>query len=236
MVCFAFWLSSLISSSKTAQTVGYAIILVGFVFQAIMSSGNGALVDMLWADDLPPWVLFVRWVLTQYPPFNFDKAFADIAFKSSDTLNLSEGRIVKGKGFEWDDLFEGRAINFFGTHVEIPAPMQQILWLVINTAIYGLVGLVSNSCSCKSHSDTCHTVPRQCVAWRTRLTASLVLLFGPVLLGLEKGEDSHEGHGVRPNLHLLLLVRCTDLVTAMLWNTIVTLLRAVNTTKTCKKK
>lgn len=143
MVCFAFWLSSLISSSKTAQTVGYAIILVGFVFQAIMSSGNGALVDMLWAEDLPPWVVFVRWLLTQYPPFNFDKAYADIAFKSSDTLNLSEGRIVKGKGFEWDDLFEGRAIDFFGTHVQIPAPMQQILWLVINTAIYGLVGLVS---------------------------------------------------------------------------------------------
>jgi ABC-type multidrug transport system ATPase subunit len=156
MVCFAFWLSSLISSSKTAQTVGYAIILVGFVFQAIMSSGNGALVDMLWADDLPPWVLFVRWVLTQYPPFNFDKAFADIAFKSSDTLNLSEGRIVKGKGFEWDDLFEGRAINFFGTHVEIPAPMQQILWLVINTAIYGLVGLYLDNVLPGEHGSPRH--------------------------------------------------------------------------------
>jgi hypothetical protein len=144
MVCFAFFLSSLIASTKTAQTVGYAIILVGFVFQAIMSSGNGALVDMLWAEDLPDWVVFVRWVLTQYPPFNFDKAFSDFAVKSSDTLNLSEGRIVKGSGFGWNDLFEGRALDFFGTHVQIPAPMQQILWLVINTAAYAIIGLVSD--------------------------------------------------------------------------------------------
>jgi len=32
----AFLLSTLIHSSQTAQTVGYAVILIGFVFQTIL--------------------------------------------------------------------------------------------------------------------------------------------------------------------------------------------------------
>lgn len=57
----AFVLSTLISRTKTAQTVGYAIVLVGFVFQAILCSGYGILVALLYAPDVELWVVFVRW-------------------------------------------------------------------------------------------------------------------------------------------------------------------------------
>ena len=70
----AFLLSTIIQSSQTAQTVGYAIILIGFVFQTILCSGYGILVDILYSPDLPTWVTVVRWILTFYRhniPFAF---------------------------------------------------------------------------------------------------------------------------------------------------------------------
>jgi hypothetical protein len=49
----AYFLSAIISRSKTAQTVGYAIILIGFVFQSILAGGYGILVDLLYSDGTP---------------------------------------------------------------------------------------------------------------------------------------------------------------------------------------
>jgi len=43
MIAVAFFISALIGKVKTAQTVGYAVILVGFVFQTILCSSNGQL-------------------------------------------------------------------------------------------------------------------------------------------------------------------------------------------------
>ena len=56
MVAMAFLLSTLINHASTAQTLGYTIILVGFVFQAILSTGYGVLVDILWSEEVGDWV------------------------------------------------------------------------------------------------------------------------------------------------------------------------------------
>lgn len=43
-------------SVKAAQTVGYSFILVGFVFQAILCSAYGGLIDLLLQPDVVFWV------------------------------------------------------------------------------------------------------------------------------------------------------------------------------------
>lgn len=80
---FAMFITTFLNSVATAQTVGYAFVLVGFVFQTILSSGNGLLVDMLWLSTAAEWVVAIRWILTFYPPFNMAKVFSDIAGISS---------------------------------------------------------------------------------------------------------------------------------------------------------
>lgn len=76
----AMFLASLISTSGTAQTgtvsfllflsfsVGYAFVLVGFVFQTILSGGEGMLVDLLWTDNIYAWVvrLFLFLALSRF--------------------------------------------------------------------------------------------------------------------------------------------------------------------------
>lgn len=52
LIALAFLVSSLISRTQTAQTVGYAIVLIGFVFQAILCSGYGMLIDLLYNPGL----------------------------------------------------------------------------------------------------------------------------------------------------------------------------------------
>ena len=56
MVCQAFALSTLLTHTRTAQTLGYSIILIGFVFQVILCSMYAALIDLLYQTDGPAWV------------------------------------------------------------------------------------------------------------------------------------------------------------------------------------
>jgi hypothetical protein len=56
MVCLAFLLSTVIVQTKTAQVVAYSAILCGFVFQTIICSAYGGLLDLLFDNTVPSWV------------------------------------------------------------------------------------------------------------------------------------------------------------------------------------
>ncbi len=60
MVSASQLLATLVSTVKSAQTIGYAIILIGFVFQAILGSGYGSLIYLLQSESLPSWVVPIR--------------------------------------------------------------------------------------------------------------------------------------------------------------------------------
>eukprot|EP01128_Nolandella_sp_AFSM9_P010418 TRINITY_DN7197_c0_g1_i1.p1 TRINITY_DN7197_c0_g1~~TRINITY_DN7197_c0_g1_i1.p1 ORF type:complete len:1837 (-),score=357.54 TRINITY_DN7197_c0_g1_i1:66-5192(-) len=133
----AMFLAALISKSGTAQTVGYAFVLVGFIFQTILASASGVLVDLLWTVDTFDWVVGIRWGLTFYPPFNMAKVFADIASKSSSTISVVSGTVVPGVGFTWADLFEKNTIKLgsFATMI-IPSPMESMGWILVSSVIF----------------------------------------------------------------------------------------------------
>ncbi|KNC49900.1 ABC transporter [Thecamonas trahens ATCC 50062] len=127
-VALAFFASTLVQRVKTAQTVGYGIILVGFVFQSILCSGSGVLIDLLYSGSVKPWVLAVRYILQMYPPFNLAKAYYDIASRSSTSLNFAEGLMTRHE-------------KLFTFDINIPAPIDSYHWLLVNAAVFGVLAL-----------------------------------------------------------------------------------------------
>eukprot|EP01116_Phalansterium_solitarium_P019773 TRINITY_DN564_c0_g2_i1.p1 TRINITY_DN564_c0_g2~~TRINITY_DN564_c0_g2_i1.p1 ORF type:complete len:1819 (+),score=747.59 TRINITY_DN564_c0_g2_i1:87-5543(+) len=137
---FAFFLSTLLKTARSAQTAGYAIILVGFVFQTILCSGYGILVDILYSPDVAHWVTAVRWLLTFYPPFNLAKAYSDIAALSSDTIDLVAGTITKGPGFHWSDVSKPRVLpRMFNLNLTIPPPSESLVVLALLVVFYAIL-------------------------------------------------------------------------------------------------
>lgn len=140
MIAVAFFLSTVIASSKTAQTVGYAIILVGFVFQSVLNSLNGLLVDFMWLRDAATWIVAVRYLLSSYPPFNLAKAWSDISSLSSAVPSFSSGTIVDGPGFYWADMYKYRVVlDTKNLYVASPPPANSYYTLLINIAVFGIL-------------------------------------------------------------------------------------------------
>ena len=81
MMLLAFCLSTVISSLKTAYTISYAFLLLGLVLQLFMI--NVVLLYLLYLEIIPWWIRIIVFLLPLYPPFNFSKAFGDIARRSA---------------------------------------------------------------------------------------------------------------------------------------------------------
>jgi ABC-type multidrug transport system ATPase subunit len=140
----AFFLSTLLRSSATAQTIGYGVILIGFIFQSILGSAYGLLIDMLYYKGAALWVQALRVALFLYPPFNMAQAFADIAGKACSTPDLAAGLLKPGPGFHWADLFVEKELPHLIPNVDItvPMPLQSYVLLAINCVVFLLLALL----------------------------------------------------------------------------------------------
>jgi hypothetical protein len=56
---------------------------------------NRAIVNFLYSTELPWWVDLIKFVLELYPPFNFSKAFTDVAHKAARHFDNYEWRWVE---------------------------------------------------------------------------------------------------------------------------------------------
>ena len=63
MLALAILLSTVITSARTAQTVGYSVILIGFVLQFIITSAYAGMLDLMFAEKVR-WLAFdaLLWV------------------------------------------------------------------------------------------------------------------------------------------------------------------------------
>jgi ABC-type Na+ transport system ATPase subunit NatA len=156
MLALAVLLSALISTAKTAQTVGYSIILLGFVIQFILTSAYAGLIDLLYSDSLASWVYTVRRILQLYPPFNFSLFFYDISSLASSTIDFSAGKLVAGPGFFWSDMYESRQRSFAGFDCQLPAPVQSLLLQLMDTAIFIAVALYLDAVLPGPHGSPAH--------------------------------------------------------------------------------
>lgn len=170
IVAMAFCFSAFTSRVQTAQAVGYGLILLGFIFQSILTSGYGVFVDILYSNDVPGWVVLLRFIFMQYPPFNFAKIYSDVAFLSGDTVDFRQGVVNEGAGFYWRNLFDYRCVGERYTNGAgeadshgcvcfssrstiklgpasfiIPPPYQALLVLIWNAASWGVLSWYFNN-------------------------------------------------------------------------------------------
>ena len=94
MIALAFMMATLLTTTKAAYTTSYAFILLGLVLQLFLS--DVTILYLFYARGVPTWVVVVRYLLMLYPPFNFSKAFGDIARKSSAHYSSWEHLWVSG--------------------------------------------------------------------------------------------------------------------------------------------
>lgn len=98
MQFLAFFLCTILKSQKSAYTVSYGFILIGLVMEIFLS--NYAIIYYLYSVDLPGWVGIIKFIFELYPPFNFSKAYSDIANKAASHFDNFEWRWVKVKFYK----------------------------------------------------------------------------------------------------------------------------------------
>jgi ABC-type multidrug transport system ATPase subunit len=140
MSAAALMVSTLVKSVKAAQTIGYGVILVGFVFQTVICTGYGSLLYMFFSLDMPAWTHWVRRVLLLYPPFNMSLVYYMVSQKAGATLNMEEAKIVEARAYRWADLFVEPAVNkqklMAAIDVHVPSAATALLLLAGNTVLF----------------------------------------------------------------------------------------------------
>jgi ABC-type multidrug transport system ATPase subunit len=144
-VALAFLVSVLVRTQRTAQSIAYTLCLIGFVFQVVLCSAYGRLVDLMYSDGIPDWVVLVRSILSLYPAFHLSKAFYSIAALSSSEIDMDAGRVVAGPGFHFSDLWTTRHLTFFGNDIDDPAPALAFGYILANMVMYGVLAFYFDS-------------------------------------------------------------------------------------------
>lgn len=137
MMMVAFFLSTLLRTTKAAYTASYAIILIGLALQFMLADVR--LVYYMYSTDAPHWVVTVRTLLPFYPPFNFSKAFGDIAHTASDHYNDKEKLWVGGEWYSWDKFVSSLSGEINGTHYEVYSAFVSCSICIGNAALFAVL-------------------------------------------------------------------------------------------------
>ena len=139
MCGLSFFLASIVNTRKGAQTIGYSFILVGFVFQTIICTGYGSLIDLLFSNDVAWWVNLIRYVLQCYPPFSFAKAFFAVSDIAGKQYEYSEGTVNPGHHFYWHNGTQTRHKRLLGHDVVVPPMFDSINLMLLDMVGYFLI-------------------------------------------------------------------------------------------------
>lgn len=63
---------------------------------------NIILVYNLYGDNVPSWVVMLKYFFTLYPPFNFAKAWGDIGQYSGNHFDTNQNKWITGTGYTYE--------------------------------------------------------------------------------------------------------------------------------------
>ena len=139
---FALLLSALVTTGKSAQQLGYSVALISFLFIAVVGSGSGVLLNLLYSASLKPWMVAVRQFLLFFSPaLAYTTVLYDIANLASNTLDLSAQRVIAGPGFHASDLLAARSVVVLGYTCNLRSPLFHLGVIVADGVIYLALGL-----------------------------------------------------------------------------------------------
>lgn len=137
MIALACFMASILKTVKAGYTASYGFILGGLVLQSFMS--NVFLLYLLHSDQLPGWIQAIHYILFLYPPFNFAKAYGDIARKSGRKFSRHERGWVNGPGFTWKNFVHSIWGNVAGVKYKVPSTGSTVLILLGDVVFYMLL-------------------------------------------------------------------------------------------------
>ena len=141
MQIMAIFLSTIISTIKGAYTWGFAVILTSGVLQGFFS--NPYLYQILYSNDIFILVRCFKWFLYSFSPYNFNKAYVDIATIAGtkfDPITLTNS---PGRYYTYHDLFvrkEGTMRRLFFSYSIAPTIVNFCL-LVFNGFFYMILAI-----------------------------------------------------------------------------------------------
>lgn len=135
MELFAFFVYTLVPTVKMANTVGYAILLLGIVMQLFLS--NPTILQYLYDTTNAAIYKVVIGVFLFYPAFSFTVIYTDVMMLAGDTFSYSEGRWVNGPGYTWSDFTNSHTGQIIGGDTyNYPSSLYYLMWLYIDMAIF----------------------------------------------------------------------------------------------------
>lgn len=131
MISMAFLLSTLVNTGKAALILGFIVLAISFILNAILA--QPIFVQLLFADEIPK---VIPIILTFYPPFNFAKIFADMG-KTAPVFDPKTRTYKAGESYTFHDAYQWTKVG----GKEVVPPMAYTIWcLVGNSAIFLVVG------------------------------------------------------------------------------------------------
>ncbi len=142
---FAYFLSTIISTSKAAYGVSFTVIVFGYLVQVIFSYYSNLAVLYVWGADF--WVYIVKFFLNLFPTFQFTKSFKDISRVAAGTIDWDKERWVNVifflfKGLEYSisnatDTLYGHL--FDGSYFEIPCTLWSFFYFILQIIFYSIL-------------------------------------------------------------------------------------------------
>lgn len=87
MQMLSFFLATLSPTLKAANAISYGIVLFAIVVESFVANDN--LLVFLFADHSSSLIIFLKTVLTFYPPFSYTKIFTNITNYSGYHFNIT---------------------------------------------------------------------------------------------------------------------------------------------------
>ena len=139
MVIFAFFLSTLVQSTRIAYTISYAFVLLGVLLEIVLS--NALLLYFIFFNEVGGTGQYIiRLMFYFYPPFTFSILYGIISRASSTHFDDSQQAFVEGSYFGWSDLANPE-IGYFsqGDNYASPSPWECFGIMVLISLIYSIL-------------------------------------------------------------------------------------------------
>ena len=101
---------------------------------------NVVIIQYLYSLDIPGWVNIIKFGFSLYPPFNFSKAFSDIAQKAGSHFDTYQFKWVYGNGYFWEDFIKRQKGQLRGdVFYDIPSTAQTMVYMILDILFFAVL-------------------------------------------------------------------------------------------------
>jgi hypothetical protein len=132
LVPMAFFFCNFINKSRSANLVGFGVLLFGMFFMMFLCNGMNV---YTWYQSGQVRTIF-RSVFMIFPYFNFGRCYSDIVYKSvQQNFDSSAGKFSNNGGFTWGDLYKKNLVRG-SVDWDIPPTVDSIYLMLFNFVFF----------------------------------------------------------------------------------------------------